>query len=177
MHLPSVRPQKSFSTSCPGSYRNNPLPFSTFNEFGAALCEAAGVAFPSPLPDPDNVMAFHLVIDGVIVNLIHHELEGNDDAFVLVVFGVVPEQDECEVLRVLAEMNFVLMSADAPVLGCNPETGEVVLRKAMSLSLVDAEAAFSAIKQLVAMALEWREHPLFALDGNREAGFPLHQRI
>lgn len=153
------------------------MPFSTFNEFGAALCEAAGVAFPSPLPDPNNVMAFHLVLDGVIVNLIHHELEGNDDAFVLVVFGVTPEHDECEVLRVLAEMNFVLMSADAPVLCCNPDTREVVLRKALSISLVDAELAFSAIKQLVAMALEWRADPLFALAGSRGAGFPFHQRI
>ena len=153
------------------------MPFSTFSKFGAALCEVAGVQYPNPQSDANGVMAFHLVLDDVIVNLLHHEFEGNDDAFVLVVFGMAPERDECEVLRTLAEMNFVLMSGDAPVMGCNPETGEVVLRKALSLSLVDASSAFEAIRQLVVLALEWRANPLFALAGMGGAGYPLHQRV
>ena len=153
------------------------MPYSTFSEFGAALCNVAGIAFPRLQPDPNNVVAFHLVLDGVIVNVLHHDAKGNDDAFVLVTFGQTPQQDECEVLRTLAEMNFVLMSGDAPVIGCNPETGEVVLRKALSLSLVDATSAYEAIRQLVALALEWRVNPLFALAGIGGAGFPLHQRV
>jgi hypothetical protein len=153
------------------------MPYSTFSEFGAALCDVAGLAFPGLEPDPNNVVAFHLVLDGVVVNVLHHDAEGNDDAFILVTFGQTPEQDECEVLRTLAEMNFVLMSGDAPVMGCNPETGEVVLRKALSLSLVDAATALNAIRQLVVLALEWRANPLFALTGMGGAGFPLHQRV
>ena len=153
------------------------MPYSTFSEFGAALCNIAGVEFPGLEPDPNNVVAFHLVLDGVVVNVLHHDAEGNDDAFILVTFGQTPEQDECEVLRTLAEMNFVLMSGDAPVMGCNPETGEVVLRKALSLSLVDAATALDAIRQLVVLALEWRANPLFALAGMGRAGFPLHQRV
>jgi hypothetical protein len=153
------------------------IPYTTFSEFGAALCEVAGVEFPQLQPYPDGVVAFHLVVDDVVVNLIHHQAPDNDDVFVLVVFGMAPAQQECEVLRALAEMNFVLMSSDAPVLGCNPETDEVVLRKSVALSLVEAPAAFDAIRKLVTLALEWRADPLFASAGNKLDGFPLHQRV
>jgi hypothetical protein len=153
------------------------MPFSTFEQFSAALCDTAGIASPELAPDESGMIAFHLVIQDVVVNLVHMRAVGtdNDEVFLLVTFGAIPQDQELEVLQLLAEANFSMLSIDAPVFGRNPATGEVVLRQRILLSQIEAPGAYESIVRLVALAKQWRLNPtLAALESDASAVDP-HQ--
>lgn len=135
------------------------MPYSSFRQFGAALCEAAGAALPDLKTDENGLVAFHLVIDDVTVNLLQLELPDNDEAFILVTFGAPPAGQELEVLRVMGDANFTMMSASSPVMCRDPDSGEVVLRKSLSLSTVEARSVLESIVELTRLARHWRIDP------------------
>ncbi len=135
------------------------MPYSSFRQFGEALCKVAGVALPELRTDSTGLVAFNVVIDDVIVNLAQLEVAQNDEAFMLVTFGTAPQDQELEVLRVMGDANFAMMPAGSPVLCRNPDTGEVVVRKSISLSRVEAQGAYDSMAQLVQLARHWRIDP------------------
>ena len=138
------------------------MPYANFSMFGSALCEVAGVPFPKLEPELNGLLAFHLMLRDVAVNLVHLEAAGNDEAHMLVMFGIAPHDQELEVLRTLGDANFAMMASGSAVLCRQPDTGEIVLRKSVSLSLVEAGDAFKAIVQLAELARQWRVNPMLA---------------
>ncbi|MES2786888.1 MAG: CesT family type III secretion system chaperone [Pseudomonadota bacterium] len=135
------------------------MPYSSFRQFGVALCGAAGTALPDLKADANGLVAFHFVIDDVTVNVVQLELPHNDEAFILVVFGMAPSGQELEVLRVMGDANFTMMSASSPVMCRDPESGEMVLRKSIWLSMVEARDVLASIMQLTRLAKHWRADP------------------
>ena len=143
--------------------------------FGAALCDAANVPFPKLEPEPNGLLAFHLLVGDVAVNLVHLETPDNDEAHMLVTFGAAPREQELQVLRTLADANYAMMASGSPVMCRQPETGEIVLRKSVSISLVEARDAFKAILQLAQLARRWRADPMLAeLAGGKGLVHPQH---
>jgi hypothetical protein len=151
------------------------MSFATFAQFGAALCESAGVAFPDPTPAPDGIVAFHLIFQDVVVNLAHLAAPGNQDVFILVTFGTVPQDLELQVLRLMLDANFSMLGGAAPVFGRNPETEEVVLRQVVRLSEIDAPEAFAAIGRSVELARQWRANPTLTQPDSPAFGMAPHK--
>ncbi|MES2635142.1 MAG: CesT family type III secretion system chaperone [Pseudomonadota bacterium] len=135
------------------------MPYSSFRQFGAALCAVAGLAPPEIEADAHGLVAFHFVIDDVMVNLAQLDAAPTDEAFILVTFGQAPLDQELETLRVLGDANFTMMSAGSPVMCRNPDSGDVVLRKSISLGAVEAQGVFDSIVQLAQLAKHWRADP------------------
>jgi hypothetical protein len=106
------------------------MSFSSFSQFADALCKQAGAETPPLNPDSAGMVTFHMIVGDVTVNITHGTCgDGPDsEAFILVTFGLIPADQELEVLTLLAEANFSMLGADMPVLGLNPATAEVVLR-------------------------------------------------
>jgi hypothetical protein len=140
------------------------VPYSSFAQFGAALCEVAGTTAPPLQPDQNGLTAFHLVMRDVVVNLAHlmPDEGASDDVLVMATFGPIPQEMELEVLRALAQSNFSMLGPRVPVLAVNPATGEVVLRQQLSLSDTEATDAFATILRLGELAREWRLNPTMA---------------
>lgn len=155
------------------------MPYSSFAEFGAALCAAAGVAAPVIAPDSTGLAAFHLVQGDVVSNFIHLDESGIDDVMLLITFGAVPEHLELDVLRMVSDANFSLLGAAAPVFGRNPATGEIVLRQSFSLGRDDAHDAYGTLLQLSQFARDWRADPLLGQihDLPHGAGVALHRMV
>lgn len=137
------------------------MPFASFTQFSAALCETAGVAAPELKADEQGLIAFHLAMGDVYVNVVHMAVPENEDAFVLVIFGLLPEQRKLEVLELLAETNFTMIGAGAPVLGLDPATAEVVLRQHIRLSEAEAADVLADIFRFTEAARQWRVDPTF----------------
>lgn len=138
------------------------MTFSTFPQLAEAICTCAGVACPALDAGPDEVMAFHLTMGDVVVDFVHQPSPGNDEVFVLVTFGAIPEGQSHDVLRLMAEANFCVLSASAPVFGCNPDNGEVVLRQLILLSQAEATEVFEMVGRFVGLARDWRADPLLS---------------
>ncbi|WP_048437861.1 CesT family type III secretion system chaperone [Caenimonas sp. SL110] len=147
------------------------MPYSSFRQFAAALCDVAGIAVPELTPDSNGLVAFHVVVDEVIVNLAQLDMANNDEAFILVTFGAAPQDQELEVLRVMGDANFTMMSAGSPVMCRDPDSGEVILRKSISLGAVDARSVLDSIVQLAQLARHWRADPTLAQIAERDAVF------
>lgn len=143
------------------------MPFADFSQFAHALCRCAGIATPQLEPDGAGVVAFHLVIQEVVVDVFQLPALGGepcDDAFVAVTFGSIAQGMELDALQVMAEANYAMLGHAAPVFGMNPATGEVVMRQHIGLSRVDAQSAFDSIVRLTGIALRWRADPTLAPD-------------
>lgn len=140
------------------------MPSFKFEQLAADICSAAQVEVPDLRADDNGTLAFNLVMNEVVVNLVHLTAPDvdNDEAFILITFGKLPECNALESLRVLAETNFAVWGAQAPVFGLNPATHEVVVRQSITLSRIDAAAAFGALTRLVGLAREWRANPTMA---------------
>jgi hypothetical protein len=136
------------------------MAYSTFEQFAAALCEAAGVPLPDLQLDASGMVAFQLTTRGVGIELAHWTVPANENVFVLVDLGTIAPEAELATLRLLAEANFALLSRSAPVF-CNAPSGEVVLRQLISMNDLDAAGALAMIKNLAAFALSWRADPTF----------------
>jgi hypothetical protein len=137
------------------------MSFSSFSQFADALCKEAGAETPPLNPDSAGMVTFHMIVGDVTVNITHGTCgDGPDsEAFILVTFGLIPADQELEVLTLLAEANFSMLGADMPVLGLNPATAEVVLRQRVVLKETDATSAFELIIRLARLAQQWRVDP------------------
>ncbi|MBC7605225.1 MAG: CesT family type III secretion system chaperone [Ramlibacter sp.] len=140
------------------------MPYSDFTQFAQALCDCAGVAAPLVQPDLTGTVAFHLVLRDVVVNVLQLPAPEypNDDVFILVTFGAIPADMELSALQMIAEANYTMLGAGAPVFGLNPATGEIVIRQQMCLSQVVASDAYAAIERLAQVARQWRIDPTLA---------------
>ena len=150
-----------------------------FLDFADALCTIAGAATPPLEPDANGMLTFHMILHDVAVNITtivaDENINGQDDAFILVTFGPIPAGQELEVLTLLAEANFTMLGADMPVLGLNPGTAQVVLRQRVVLAETDPASTYESILRLVDLALDWRANPTLAPAGGSQLEVAGHE--
>lgn len=131
----------------------------TFTQFSEALCTAAGVQAPDLTTGEEGLLAFHLILRDVTIDLLHLQDQPVPEFMVLVTFGEIPEASERQVLRMMAEANFSLLGSGVPVYGCNPDSGQMVLRLSVPLHEADPVQTFRLLQRLTELVLQWRADP------------------
>ena len=129
-----------------------------FEELTKGFCEIAQVPVPVLEPDISGMVAFHVQLMEVTINVICMPDVCQDHAFILVEFGSVPEDKEQDTLCVLMEANFLLLQARSPTFSLNPATGDVVLQYAYPFFDATPDGLFQAVKNIADVAIEWREN-------------------
>jgi hypothetical protein len=127
-----------------------------FEELAKGFCEIAQVPIPVLEPDSFGMVAFHICLTQVNINVIYMPQNCIDHAFILVEFGAIPKDKEQDAWRTLMEANFLLSQARAPTFGLNPTTGDVVLQYAYSFFEATPEGFFQAVNNIADVATEWR---------------------
>jgi hypothetical protein len=129
-----------------------------FEELTKGFCELAQVPTPTLEPDSAGMLAFHICVADVNINVIYMPQSCVDHAFILVEFGSIPEDKERDAWRALMEANFLLLQARAPSFSLNPTTGDVVLQYAYSFFEATPEGFFKAVNSIADVATQWREN-------------------
>jgi hypothetical protein len=126
----------------------------SFEDLCAGYCEILGVRTPELAPDDEGRVAFHVVLRGVTVNMVHSAQTSPDHLFVLIELGPVNEAGD---LQALLNANFVL-DLDPPTLSRNPATGDAVLQFSYALFEATPNDLREMIEHGVEWAANWREH-------------------
>jgi hypothetical protein len=128
------------------------------------LCDGLCDLLEEPrFPAGDGILgsvAFNLSRQGVMANVMYFPQSWENHAFVLIEFGAIPEQHPrvAEIVMALLHANFLVPQPMAPALGCNPVTGEVVLRCEVGLADATPQSLLGVLDRGVALALSWRQH-------------------
>jgi hypothetical protein len=132
-----------------------------FDELCAGLCELAAVPRPVLQADADGRVAFHVVLRGTTVNLIHCPDESPGHFFVLFELGPLPPAedgtDPTAGLRALLQANHALLQVHPPVFSLDPATGQVVLQHVCPLFDTTPVEVFELMSQGIETASRWRE--------------------
>ncbi|MBC5764381.1 CesT family type III secretion system chaperone [Ramlibacter albus] len=130
----------------------------SFEALCAGFCEIARVPVPVLSADEFGRVAFHVVLRGVTVNVVHCESASADHVFLFFDLGALPASGPGGVgaLQALLDGNFML-AHPTPVFARNPSNGNGVVKQVYSLF----EATPSGLHQLVGEGIErvtrWRE--------------------
>ncbi len=127
-----------------------------FHELAAAFCVAAQVALPPLAPNHDGIAAFTARLGEVEVCVSHDMLNHPDHAFVLVMFGPVPEAQQAHAWQELLHANLLMLGEGAPAFSLNPLDGQVILQHTYPLAQASGEGLLSGLQAGVAAALQWR---------------------
>ena len=150
------------------------MPVASFVDLQEAICGLLGATPPPLAYDENDVMAFHVTTSDVSINFVHRR--GMDRvAFVYIALGVLPEDRELKVWRLLAEANFLMLAEHGPSFSRNPVTGQVVLQWVRALGDCDAIEIFQSLARLADKARQWRRtHFLEESDDAPPSGPGLH---
>ncbi|MBC5766295.1 CesT family type III secretion system chaperone [Ramlibacter albus] len=125
----------------------------SLEELCAGLCEILGVPPPRLGIDEHGRVAFHVVLRGVTVNLVHCPQSEPEHVFVLFDMGPVGSEGPSAIgeLQALLASNYQLLSTHAPVVSRNPETGDAVLQYVYPLF----RATSSGVHALIDAGVDW----------------------
>lgn len=137
------------------------MPFANFLEFGAGVCEVAGIVFPELQPDANGVLAFHLKWQDVVMDFMQRP-EQAGIASMSINFGSIPDELELDALRALVEANLAMFGPDGPVFCKYPGSRQVVLQKILQLSDIDGVSMVQMLDRAANIARNWRADPTFA---------------
>lgn len=133
-----------------------------FEQLSTSIFEMLGVRLEPPTLDDDGVMAFHMDMDGVIVNVLHMPQRSAEHLAVQVIFGTLPPDVELEAWRALAEANYLMMGPAGQAFSRDPLSHDVVLQFTAPLDAVQPAGFVQALKELADLARAWRVNPLQA---------------
>src|SRR4051812_19424853 len=91
----------------------------SFEDLCEGFCELVGVPAPMLTPDSEGLVACHVDLRDVIVNLVHSPNNSTDHLFVLVECGLIPEQGAQRIMQTLLEANFFRLEVHPPTFGRN----------------------------------------------------------
>lgn len=128
-----------------------------FHELAAAFCVAAQVALPPLAPNNEGVAAFTARLGEVEVCVSHDMLNHPDHAFVLVMFGPVPEPQQARAWQELLHANLLMLGEGAPAFSLNPLDGQVILQYVYPLAQASGEGLLAGLQTAVAAAVQWRQ--------------------
>jgi hypothetical protein len=128
----------------------------SFEDLCAGFCDLVQVPPPALKRDDEGRVAFHVVLRGIIVNLVYCPETSPDHVFVIFELGPAGRDgpDPFEELRILLEANFVLLQVHPPVCSRNPATGDGVLQYVFPLF----EATPHGLQELIDQGFDWVSH-------------------
>ena len=130
---------------------------SAFHELAAAFCAAAHAVLPPLSPNAEGIAAFTARLDEVEVSISHDMLNHPDHAFVLVMFGPVPEPQQARAWQELLHANLLMLGEGAPAFSLNPLDGQVILQYVYPLAQASGEGLLAGLQTAVAAAVQWRQ--------------------
>jgi len=130
---------------------------SAFHELAAAFCAAAHVALPPLTPNNEGIAALTAHLGEVEVSISHDMVSHPDHAFVLVMFGQVPEPQQARAWQELLHANLLMMGESAPAFSLNPLDGQVILQYIYPLAQASGESLLAGLQTAVAAAVQWRQ--------------------
>lgn len=134
-----------------------PMSVPAFHNLAAAFCAAAHVTLPPLIPNGEGITAFTAQLDEVEVSISHDMVNHADHAFVLVMFGEVPEHQQARAWQELLHANLLMLGEGAPAFSLNPLDGQVILQYVYPLAQATGEGLLGGLKTAVATALQWRQ--------------------
>lgn len=125
----------------------------SFEDLCAGFCEIVQIPPPALAADAQGLVAFHVMLRGTTVNLVHCPLTSPD--YVFIVFELGPlgldEPESFAHLQTLLEANFALLRVHPPVFSRNPATGEAVLQHVYPLF----DATPQGLYEVIQTGAEW----------------------
>ncbi len=129
----------------------------SFKDLCDGFCEVAGVPSPALEADSDGLIAFHVILRGVTINVVHSPQSSADHAFILVECGEPPQRDAQRPLQALLEANFFPLQVHPPTFGRNPVSGEAVLQFVYPFFEASPTGLFELIDKGIDIALRWQQ--------------------
>lgn len=127
----------------------------SFEDLCEAFCEILGVQAPQLSVSESGLIAFHVVLHGVTVNIVQRPEQSTEHAFVLFELGYVGDDDDAHAqMQALLEANHVLLQIHPPVFSRNPENGHAVLQVVLPLT----DATPNDLYEMVDTGIEWASH-------------------
>jgi hypothetical protein len=130
-----------------------------FEHLCAGFCELVQLPTPALKADDRGLIAFHVVLRGATVNLVHRPAVSPDHVFVLFELGPIGHDgsDSVSQLVALLEANFVLLELNAPVFSRNPATGDAILQYVYPLFEATPNDLYELIDKEIDRISHWRE--------------------
>jgi hypothetical protein len=153
------------------------MAIANFEQLCAGFCEVVAVPPPALRTDNLGLTAFHVILRGETVNLVHRPKASADHVFVLFELGPLPDDatDPLGQITALLDANFALLQLNAPMFSRNPQTGDVLLQYIYPLF----EATPAGLYELIDLGIESVEslrasfHARIPDDPDRPAAGPL----
>lgn len=142
----------------------------SFEDLCAGFCEIVKVPPPELKADEQGLIAFHVVVRGTTINMIHCPERSEDHLFVIFELGPLGQEGPAGFaeLQALLNANYVLLQVNPPVFSRNAATGEVVLQYVYPLFDATPSSLHELIDEGVDWILDWREN---LASGEPDAGF------
>ena len=127
----------------------------SFEELCAGYCELLGVKTPQLSASESGLIAFHVVLHGVTVDIVQRPDASKDHVFLLFELGQLGDDDESPVqMQALLNANHVLLQMNPPVFSRNPDNGHAVLQLIYPLF----EATPNDLNEMINLGIEWTSH-------------------
>ena len=129
----------------------------SFRHLCEGFCEIAGVETPPLIANDEGLIAFHMKLRGVTINVVHSPESSADHAFILVECGAIPHKLAQRAMQALLEANFFWLQVHPPTFSRNPATGDAVLQFVYPFQDATPTGLFALIDQGVVLALRWQQ--------------------
>lgn len=101
------------------------MAIASFEDLCAGFCELVDVQAPQLSVGDNGLIAFHVALRGVTVNVVQRPDDSRDHVFVLFELGYVGGDDHAHAqMQALLEANHVLLQVNPPMFSLNPATGQ-----------------------------------------------------
>jgi hypothetical protein len=127
----------------------------SFEDLCAGFCELVGVETPQLSVSESGLVAFHVVLKGVTVNIVQRPDESQEHVFVLFELGHLGDEEESPAqMQALLDANHVLLQMHPPVFSRNPDNGHAVLQLIYPLF----EATPNDLYEMINKGIDWTSH-------------------
>ncbi len=135
------------------------MAIASFEELCAGFCELAGVPAPQLKADAQGIIAFHVILRGVTVDMVHCPERCPSYAFILFEFGPFGHDGlgNSSQLGELLDANFLTLQAYPPVFSRNPVNGEALLQYVYPFFEATPTGLLELVNSGVQKALRWSE--------------------
>lgn len=131
----------------------------SFEELCAGFCEIIRVTPPALKADHEGLVAFHVLLRGVTINVVQRPAESSDHVFVVFELGPTGHggATSASELQALLEANYALLRVHPPVFSRNPGTGDAVMQYIFPLSEATPNDLYDLIERGVDWVSNWRD--------------------
>lgn len=127
------------------------MAIASFEELCAGFCEVIGARPPVLSADDNGLVAFHVILRDVTINLVHRPDTSPDHVFVVFEAGPMG-------LQAILDANFILLQVNPPVFSRNPKTGDAVLQCVYPLFEASSSGLYELINKGIDTIFECREN-------------------